>query len=109
MRKIIEIRKGNRFWRTLFLIAQILFGKFILREISVLGKKLISGSKYLMTEQYLNEFSMQMNLTVLNLDKHDFGGYVCISSNALGKAEGVVRLQGKNLDLYNNLKYILTH
>lgn len=35
-----------------------------------------------------------MNLTIRNLDKKDFGGYVCTSSNALGKAEGVVRLQG---------------
>lgn len=48
-----------------------------------------------MTEQSINEYSMQMNLTVLNLEKTDFGGYICISSNALGKAEGVVRLQGK--------------
>ncbi|KAJ8953224.1 hypothetical protein NQ318_015802 [Aromia moschata] len=41
-----------------------------------------------------------MNLTILDLDKRDFGGYICTSSNALGKAEGVVRLQG----FYNLLK-----
>lgn len=61
------------------------------------GEKLIPGDKYIMTEQNINDYSMQMNLTVLNLEKHDFGGYVCISSNALGKAEGVVRLQGKRV------------
>jgi hypothetical protein len=35
-----------------------------------------------------------MNLTIRNLEKRDFGGYTCSSSNALGKAEGTVRLQG---------------
>lgn len=37
-----------------------------------------------------------MNLTIRNLEKRDFGGYTCSSSNALGKAEGTVRLQGSN-------------
>lgn len=70
--------------------------KLQFRELFVIsGEKLIPGDKYIMTEHFINEYSMQMNLTVLNLDKSDFGGYICISSNALGKAEGVVRLQGK--------------
>lgn len=47
-----------------------------------------------MEEAKLNEYSLLMNLTIRNLEKKDFGGYVCTSSNALGKAEGVVRLQG---------------
>lgn len=47
-----------------------------------------------MQETVHNEYSYHMNLTIRSLEKRDFGGYVCTSSNALGKAEGVVRLQG---------------
>ena len=47
-----------------------------------------------MKEQALNVYSWVMNLTVHNLEKKDFHGYICFSENALGKAEGVVRLQG---------------
>lgn len=59
-----------------------------------LGEKLLPSDKYVMTEQPLNEYSWQMNLTVNSLEKRDFGGYVCSSVNALGKYDGVVRLQG---------------
>lgn len=61
-----------------------------------IGEKLIPSDKYIMEESVINEYSLQMNLTILNLDKRDFGGYTCTSVNALGKAEGVVRLQGKD-------------
>ncbi|CAG9862810.1 unnamed protein product [Phyllotreta striolata] len=57
------------------------------------GEKLLPNSKYLIQESVINEYSLQMNLTILNLEKTDFGGYICTSSNAIGKAEGVVRLQ----------------
>jgi len=59
-----------------------------------LGEKLLPSDKYVMTEYQLNEYSWQMNLTVNSLEKRDFGGYVCSSVNALGKYDGVVRLQG---------------
>lgn len=42
-----------------------------------------------------NEYSLQMNLRIRNIEKRDIGGYICTSSNALGKAEGTVRLQGR--------------
>lgn len=54
-----------------------------------------------MEESSINEYSLQMNLTILDLEKTDFGGYICTSSNALGKAEGVVRLQGKICNFFN--------
>lgn len=59
-----------------------------------LEEKLIPNEKYAMEETKLNDYSLLMNLTIRNLEKKDFGGYICTSSNALGKAEGVVRLQG---------------
>ncbi|KYQ60508.1 Lachesin [Trachymyrmex zeteki] len=61
------------------------------------GEKLLPSDKYVMTEQPLNEYSWQMNLTVNSLEKRDFGGYVCSSVNALGKYDGVVRLQELHL------------
>ncbi|XP_011632396.2 protein amalgam-like [Pogonomyrmex barbatus] len=61
------------------------------------GEKLLPSDKYIMSEYALNEYSWQMNLTVNSLEKQDFGGYVCSSVNALGKADGVVRLQELHL------------
>lgn len=48
-----------------------------------------------MEELQKNEYSLQMNLRIRNIERRDIGGYICTSSNALGKAEGTVRLQGK--------------
>ncbi|XP_029176542.1 lachesin [Nylanderia fulva] len=57
------------------------------------GEKLLPSDKYTMSEYALSDYSRQMNLTVNSLEKRDFGGYVCSSVNALGKADGSVRLQ----------------
>ncbi|XP_011315435.1 lachesin [Fopius arisanus] len=57
------------------------------------GEKLLPSGKYTMTEFQQNEYSWQMNLTVHNLEKNDFGGYSCGAVNAVGKAEASVRLQ----------------
>ncbi|KAF5308925.1 hypothetical protein FQR65_LT00007 [Abscondita terminalis] len=63
------------------------------------GEKLPPSDKYIMTETVLNEYSLLMNLTIRSLEKKDFGNYVCTSSNSLGKAEGVVRLQELHLTI----------
>ncbi|KOX68953.1 General transcription factor II-I repeat domain-containing protein 2 [Melipona quadrifasciata] len=51
---------------------------------------IVKNSKYA-----LNDYSWQMNLTVNFLEKKDFGEYVCSSVNALGKADGIIHLQGE--------------
>lgn len=56
---------------------------------------MLGSKKYEISEVPINEYSLHMNLKVLNVQKHDFGGYLCSSVNALGKVEGSVRLQGK--------------
>ncbi|XP_076235065.1 dpr-interacting protein lambda [Calliopsis andreniformis] len=61
------------------------------------GEKLLSSDKYTMSEYSLNDYSWQMNLTVNSLEKKDFGEYICSSVNALGKADGFVRLQELHL------------
>lgn len=55
----------------------------------------MESAKYEISEVPINEYSWHMNLKILNVQKHDFGSYVCASVNALGKVEGDVRLQGK--------------
>ncbi|XP_055550060.1 protein amalgam [Wyeomyia smithii] len=57
------------------------------------GIKLYEGEKYIISEEKLNLFTWQLNLTVKNLQKSDFGAYACSSINALGKADARIRLQ----------------
>nr|XP_022901273.1 lachesin-like [Onthophagus taurus] len=71
------------------------------------GEKLISNEKYVMEETVLNEYSFLMNLTIRSLEMRDFGGYVCTSSNALGKAEGTIRLQELRLPVKTSTTTIL--
>ncbi|KAK0082325.1 hypothetical protein PV325_010666 [Microctonus aethiopoides] len=59
-------------------------------------EKLLPSPKFTMSEFALNDYSWQMNLTVHDLEKKDFGGYTCAAVNALGKADAVVRLQGND-------------
>ncbi|KAL1124062.1 hypothetical protein AAG570_001832 [Ranatra chinensis] len=68
------------------------------------GEKLMDGNKYEMEEIAINEYSLFMNLTIRSLEKRDFGGYICSSVNAMGKAEGVIRLQG--MILFKSVSYI---
>lgn len=51
--------------------------------------------KYSMEEYLVNDYSLLMNITIRTLEKRDFGGYVCSSVNAMGKADGLIRLQGR--------------
>lgn len=55
------------------------------------------NAKYKMSETPINEYSLQMDLTITSLEPKDFGGYLCIAKNALGKAEGTIRLQELHL------------
>ncbi|XP_058450165.1 protein amalgam [Malaya genurostris] len=57
------------------------------------GIKLYESEKYVVSEEKLNAFTWQLNLTVKNLQKTDFGAYACSSINALGKADARIRLQ----------------
>lgn len=56
--------------------------------------KLYEGEKYTINEEKLNAYTWQLNLTVKNLHKGDFGPYICSSINALGKSDARIRLQG---------------
>lgn len=51
--------------------------------------------KYLITERLINSYTWQLNLTIRNIQKNDFGEYTCTSENALGKQDARMGLQGK--------------
>ncbi|XP_050084709.1 protein amalgam-like [Anopheles aquasalis] len=61
------------------------------------GMKLYEGEKYTINEEKLNAYTWQLNLTVKNLHKGDFGPYICSSINALGKSDARIRLQELHL------------
>ncbi|XP_055837591.1 lachesin isoform X2 [Episyrphus balteatus] len=49
--------------------------------------------KYNVSEVMINPYTWQMNLTIYQLTKADFGPYICSSVNALGKNEARIRFQ----------------
>ncbi|XP_076282684.1 lachesin isoform X2 [Lasioglossum baleicum] len=56
------------------------------------GEMIISNNKYQMSETKTSVYSVQMRLVIMNLQKHDLGGYKCNSKNSIGGAEGNIRL-----------------
>ncbi|KAL5277380.1 hypothetical protein ACFFRR_002552 [Megaselia abdita] len=57
------------------------------------AEKLHDGIKYNISEALINLYTWQLNLTIRNLKKADFGAYTCSSVNALGKDEKRINLQ----------------
>lgn len=62
----------------------------------IIGGKLLNGSKYIISEDVINEYTLHMNLTITRLKKIDFGDYSCSAVNGYGRADGTVTLKGKH-------------
>ncbi|VEN59595.1 unnamed protein product [Callosobruchus maculatus] len=58
------------------------------------GAVLLASKKH-GTEFAENGYRTHMRLTVRRLAETDFGNYRCVAKNALGEAEGSIRLYGK--------------
>lgn len=56
---------------------------------------IINNTRHAMFEVKTSVYSVQMRLVIINLQKHDLGGYKCISKNSIGDAEGNIRLYGE--------------
>nr|CAD7455883.1 unnamed protein product [Timema tahoe] len=56
---------------------------YCFRVVNLLGEKLIDSDKYSIEEILLNEYSLLMNLTIRNLERRDFGGYLCRAGEEL--------------------------
>lgn len=41
------------------------------------------------------EYRATTTLVITNVSRHDFGDYMCVSSNLLGKSAGTVKVYGK--------------
>ncbi|KAF7415182.1 hypothetical protein HZH68_003671 [Vespula germanica] len=58
------------------------------------GIKLLTNDKHNVSEFTVNDYAYQLNLTIKQLSRNDFGSYICSAENPYGKAEGTIRLQG---------------
>ncbi|RLU24781.1 hypothetical protein DMN91_002871 [Ooceraea biroi] len=58
---------------------------------------IINNTRHAMFEVKTSVYSVQMRLVIINLQKHDLGGYKCISKNSIGDAEGNIRLYDMEL------------
>ena len=54
------------------------------------------SSKYSIDE-LKKGYTVEMELTIRNITRSDLGIYFCNSTNSLGKADGSIRLYGKNV------------
>ena len=55
----------------------------------------ISGNKYKI-HQRADKLSTEVTLTILNLKAKDFGTYLCVAKNSLGKQDGTIKLSGND-------------
>ncbi|KAF7408753.1 hypothetical protein HZH66_003290 [Vespula vulgaris] len=61
------------------------------------GIKLLANDKHNVSEFTVNDYAYQLNLTIKQLSRNDFGSYICSAENPYGKAEGTIRLQELHL------------
>ena len=81
-------------WKGNWKITSILFFS-MLKTYSILKQIWIfSGHKYKVHKE-VKKFVTQVTLTILNVDKRDFGTYECVAKNPLGESDGTISLSGK--------------
>ncbi|XP_066583078.1 lachesin-like [Prorops nasuta] len=61
---------------------------------------LLEGPKYSVHEE-INGYKVVMSLTVKSFTQEDSGSYRCVSTNSLGKADGLLRLYEIKLNAYD--------
>ena len=56
---------------------------------------IMPNAKINITERTVNEFTTEMDLFIKNVERQDYGEYVCVSENTVGRAEERIKLSGK--------------
>lgn len=59
------------------------------------GPQIVASRKYANEEVTINEYTLKMKLTIINLQPDDFTSYKCTAKNSLGEVEGSIKLYGK--------------
>lgn len=81
--------------------------RLCISNIHIESLKLHDGPKYVISDRMINTYTWQLNLTIKNLQRGDFGEYTCASMNALGKHDARIRLQGKQCFFYYPISYFI--
>lgn len=68
---------------------------------------IVNGDRYEIREQYRSQYSGQISLRIRRFETADAGSYMCISSNAFGKANKTIRVYGKSQTGMGSHKTIL--
>ncbi|XP_069991777.1 lachesin isoform X1 [Penaeus vannamei] len=56
------------------------------------GPQIVASRKYANEEVTINEYTLKMKLTIINLQPDDFTSYKCTAKNSLGEVEGSIKL-----------------
>lgn len=58
------------------------------------GTAIATGGQRFYMEETSDGLTTTVKLIILRLEKGDFGKYVCVAKNSLGKQDGVITLEG---------------
>ncbi len=66
--------------------------------IAIAGDMIVPSTKYNITEES-RDYRFVSTLRIKSLAKEDFGEYVCVAKNTIGKNEAVIKIYGGQLTL----------
>lgn len=59
-----------------------------------------------MVHKEVKKFVTQVTLTIMDVNRHDFGSYFCVAKNPLGESDGSIKLSGNIRSVISILLYI---
>lgn len=71
------------------------------------GEKIVTGTKYRVEAYDEGENMITLSLRIRSVDEYDYGNYVCVAENKLGKDRDTMLLYGKKTEFNLSLPYHL--